>query len=638
MARLTWVALISALLVFACTSDHARQIVGVAASLDTLSPPPVATVDVTPSSASVEVHQTVQLTATPKDSAGTPLAGRTISWASSDTAVANVDTTGLVTGTAPGLATITATSEGKSGSASITVTEPPPVATVDVTPPSASVEVHQTVQLTATPKDSAGTPLAGRTISWTSSDTTVAHVDTTGLVTGTAPGLATITATSEGKSGSASITVTEPPPPAPRDTNVACAIAGLLDTPGRVWCWGANERGQLGNGTTGNSSTPVSISSTLNFGDLAAGDRFTCGLAGIAGSVWCWGANERGQLGTGNTIDSRVPVQIANGAIFHTIGAGPNFACAIAGNVDTPGPIWCWGANESGQLGNGSTSQSNVPVAIATSATFGDVDVGPNFACGHTGLSGPVWCWGAGESGQLGNGTTTSSSVPVRISSTLSFNTLAVGSNFACGIVGALDKDGPVWCWGANESGQLGNGTITNSSVPVRIASSLTFSTLVAGPNFICGIVGRVDAAGQVWCWGANASGQLGNGATANSSVPVRISSSLLFGAVTAGPNFACAYQGTGGPAWCWGANESGQLGNGTTTSSSVPVAVSSGIAFGDINAGPHFVCGFGGTAGQVWCWGANESGQLGNGTTTDSSVPVPISSSLNYWVIALTP
>ncbi|HEV8266218.1 MAG TPA: Ig-like domain-containing protein, partial [Gemmatimonadales bacterium] len=151
MARLIWVALISALLVFACTSDHARQIVGVASSLDTLPPPsdtttpaPVATVDVTPSSASVEVRQTVQLTATPKDSAGTPLAGRPISWTSSDTAVATVSDTGLVTGQAPGLATITATSEGKSGSASITVTEPRPVATVDVTPSSASVEVHQT--------------------------------------------------------------------------------------------------------------------------------------------------------------------------------------------------------------------------------------------------------------------------------------------------------------------------------------------------------------------------------------------------------------------------------------------------------------------------------------------------------------
>jgi alpha-tubulin suppressor-like RCC1 family protein len=426
--------------------------------------------------------------------------------------------------------------------------------------------------------------------------------------------------------------------PAPLDTNFACAITGALDTPGRVWCWGANERGQLGNGDTANSSVPVAIASTVDFADLATGRRFTCGLAGLAGPVWCWGANESGQLGNGDTVDSRVPVPIASGAIFHTIGAGPNFACAIAGDVDTPGPIRCWGANESGQLGNGTMVNSSTPVAIATSATFGDLDVGPNFACGLTNLSGPVWCWGAGESGQLGNGTTTSSSVPVRISSTLAFNTLALGSNFACGIAGNLDKDGPVWCWGANESGQLGTGDTVSRSVPVRIASTLTFSTLAAGPNFICGIVGRVDAAGRVWCWGANASGQLGNGTTVNSNVPVAISSGLLFGDVSTGPNFACAYQGTGGPAWCWGANESGQLGNGTTTSSSVPVAVSSGVAFGDVNAGPHFVCGFAGTAGQVWCWGANESGQLGNGTTTGSSIPVAISSSLNYWVIALTP
>jgi alpha-tubulin suppressor-like RCC1 family protein len=552
--------------------------------------------------------------------------------------VATVSDTGLVTGQAPGLATITATSEGKSGSASITVTEPRPVATVDVTPSSASVDVHQTVQLTATPKDSAGTPLAGRPISWTSSDTAVATVSDTGLVTGQAPGLATITATSEGKSGSASITVSVPPPPAPPDTNFACAIAGPLDTPGRVWCWGANDRGQLGSGDTVNSSVPAAVASTIDFGDLAAGQRFTCGLAGLAGPVWCWGANESGQLGNGNTADSRVPVQISNGSIFHTIGAAPNFACAIAGDVDTPGPIWCWGANESGQLGNGTITSSSVPVRIATSATFGDLDVGPHFVCALTALSGPVWCWGANESGQLGNGTTTGSSVPVRISSTLSFNTLAAGANFACGIVGNLDKDGPVWCWGANESGQLGNGTTTSSSVPVRIASSLTFSSLAAGPNFVCGLVGRVDQPGRVWCWGANASGQLGNGTTANSSVPVAISSGLLFGDVAVGPNFACAYAGDAGQVWCWGANESGQLGNGTTTGSSVPVATASGAPIGDINAGRHFACGFTGTSGPVWCWGANESGQLGNGTTTASSVPVAISSGLNFNVVRLTP
>src|SRR5213079_2599712 len=141
----------------------------------TVTPVPVASVEVTPATASVQAGQTVQLTATPKDANGAPLSGRTVTWSSSNTAVATLSNGGLVSGVTPGSATITATSEGKSGTSSITVTNVP-VATVDVTPPSASVQAGQTVQLTATPKDAGGTPLSGRTVTWSSSNTAVATV------------------------------------------------------------------------------------------------------------------------------------------------------------------------------------------------------------------------------------------------------------------------------------------------------------------------------------------------------------------------------------------------------------------------------------------------------------------------------
>jgi len=168
---------------------------------------PVASVDVTPPSASVQAGQTVQLTATPRDAGGTPLSGRTVTWSSSNTAVATVSNSGLVSGVTPGTATITATSEGKSGTSSVTVTNVP-VATVDVTPPSASVQAGQTVQLTGTPRDAGGNPLSGRTVTWSSSNTAVATVSNSGLVSGVTPGSITISATSEGKSGTAAITVT----------------------------------------------------------------------------------------------------------------------------------------------------------------------------------------------------------------------------------------------------------------------------------------------------------------------------------------------------------------------------------------------------------------------------------------------
>src|SRR6266699_1844702 len=176
----------------------------------TVAPVPVASVALSPATASIQVGQTVQLTATPKDSTGSTLTGRTVTWGSGDTTVARVSPSGLVTGVAQGSATITATSEGKSSTATITVALVP-VASVTVSPSSGSLQIGQTVQLTATPNDSTGSTLAGRTVTWTSSNASVASVSSSGLVTGVAQGSATITATSEGKSSTATITVTTVP-------------------------------------------------------------------------------------------------------------------------------------------------------------------------------------------------------------------------------------------------------------------------------------------------------------------------------------------------------------------------------------------------------------------------------------------
>ena len=179
----------------------------------TVNPVPVASVTVSPASSSLFVGQTAQLSVTTKDSAGNVLTGRAITWASSSTTVATVSATGLVTAKAAGSATLTATSEGKSGTATVTVTVAPvaPVATVTVSPASASVATGQTVQLTATPKDSNGSALTGRVVTWATSNAAVATVSTSGLVSGLVAGTATITATSEGKSGTSAVTVTVAP-------------------------------------------------------------------------------------------------------------------------------------------------------------------------------------------------------------------------------------------------------------------------------------------------------------------------------------------------------------------------------------------------------------------------------------------
>src|SRR5439155_1043958 len=171
---------------------------------------PVASVTVTPVTASISPGQMWQLTASPKDANGNPLTGRVVTWASSATAIATVNVSGLVTGVTAGSATITATSEGQSGTAAVTVSVVP-VASVTVSPAPASVPVGQTVQLTATPRDASGNPLSGRPVSWGSSNTAVATVSGSGVVTGVTAGAATITATSEGQSGTATITVTPVP-------------------------------------------------------------------------------------------------------------------------------------------------------------------------------------------------------------------------------------------------------------------------------------------------------------------------------------------------------------------------------------------------------------------------------------------
>jgi uncharacterized protein YjdB len=185
---------------------------------------PVASVTLSPAAASLTVGATTQLTATPKDANGTALSGRAVTWATSNAAAATVSASGLVTGVAAGSATITATSEGQSGTSTITVTNLP-VASVTVSPASASLTVGATTQLTATPKDANGTALSGRTVTWATSNAAVATVSASGLVTGVAAGSATITATSEGKSGTSAITVTNPPV---ASVTVTPAIASLV--------------------------------------------------------------------------------------------------------------------------------------------------------------------------------------------------------------------------------------------------------------------------------------------------------------------------------------------------------------------------------------------------------------------------
>jgi alpha-tubulin suppressor-like RCC1 family protein len=301
-------------------------------------------------------------------------------------------------------------------------------------------------------------------------------------------------------------------------------------------------------------------------------------MISFSGAMYCWGNNSSGQLGNGTTTNSTTPSLVAGGLVFSAVSVGGKHVCGeIVGNID----LYCWGDNSSGQLGNGTMTNSSVPVPVTTgiyNILMQYPSAGASHTCagaaGHNGFEmySAAVCWGDNSSGQLGNGTTTNSAVPVA-TNTYVGPQFSAGTLFTCAYTAALPG---VSCFGNNGSGQLGNGTTTNSPLPVIVASALTFETVSAGDSHTCGL----SLYGIAFCWGNNSSEQLGNGTTTNSATPVAVAGSLDFAMVSAGGSHTCGVTNyrdgptPGGAVYCWGDNTYGQLGNSWTTSSSLPVNV----------------------------------------------------------------
>ncbi|ACL23603.1 RCC1 domain-containing protein [Chloroflexus aggregans] len=392
-----------------------------------------------------------------------------------------------------------------------------------------------------------------------------------------------------------------------------CALTGS----GGVWCWGDNGFGQLGDGSFTDSSTPAAVGGLPSgVTAIAAGGRYTCALTS-SGGVWCWGRNDSGQLGDGSFTNRSTPGAVGGLPSGVTaIAAGGAHTCALTSS----GGVWCWGGNDSGQLGDGSYTDRSTPGAVSgLPSGVTAIAAGGAHTCART-SSGGVWCWGGNFYGQLGDGTTTDRSTPGAVSGLPSGVTaIAAGNYHTCALTGS---DG-VWCWGDNFYGQLGDGTTTNRSTPGAVSGLPSGVTAIAAGNYhTCALT----SSGGVWCWGRNDSGQLGDGTTTNRSTPGAVGG-LPSGvtAIAAGDYHTCALMSSGG-VWCWGLNNRGQLGDGSYTDSSTPVAVG-GLPSGvmAIAAGNYHTCALTGSDG-VWCWGTNSDGQLGDGTTTNRSTPVAVS------------
>ena len=376
---------------------------------------------------------------------------------------------------------------------------------------------------------------------------------------------------------------------------------------------------------SGFTNARLDLRRSLPAPQIAAGDMHTCALTS-AGGVECWGNNASGQLGNGTTTSSTTPVPVTgltSGVV--AVATGWNHSCALLNSTMAGSTVMCWGDNSYGELGNGTNTSSSTPVGVTglASANVAGLSVasialsaGAQFTCIVT-ASEQVVCWGLNSSGQLGNGTTTNSNVPVLVSSITSATSVWAGYSHTCG-VGAT---GAVACWGDNSYGELGNGTTTSSSVPVQV-TGLTSGIVGGSSGWYHTCV--VNVAGSVGCWGQNTYGQLGNGGTAQALTPVQVSG-LTSGVIDIGSGQAhsCALTNAGS-VQCWGAESYVASGSSFTVGSfsTTPFALNgtNGVVQAIAMHGRH-ACDRT-QAGVVECWGDDSSGQLGN-TAPSQTTPV---------------
>jgi len=433
-------------------------------------------------------------------------------------------------------------------------------ASVTVMPDSATVVTDDTLRLSAVVRDSAGNVLGGAPVSWTSADPTIVTVvNALGTVRGQRPGTTTIRAFAGSAAGAVAVFVT----PlvfnsVSAGANHACAITNNR----HAYCWGDNDDAQVGTGAT-SFVEPAARRVTLApaQGAVVAGGAHGCALD-ASGAAYCWGRAANGRLGRGGFPgDPAVPTAVATGLRFVVLAAGGAHTCGLAAD----GRAACWGANASGQLGVTGTTDQPSPQPVIGDTPWRFITAGTGHSCALASDS-TAACWGANGSGQLGDSSLADRPFPAAVSGGLRFTAIAAGGGLTCAVTAA----GAAHCWGRNARGETGTGLPDSALVaPTPVAGGLSFRAVTAGGQHACGIA----ADSLAYCWGANATGQLGDSSQTDRTTPVPVRGALHFLALQAGAGFTCGLTG-GLVLYCWGDGTQGQLGRTFLESSTVPVRV----------------------------------------------------------------
>ena len=385
-----------------------------------------------------------------------------------------------------------------------------------------------------------------------------------------------------------------------------------IKTDGTLWAWGQNNYGPLGLGDVISRSSPIQVGTDTNWYSIDCNNYYNTSAIKTDGSLWIWGINLSGELGLGDVIYRSSPVQVGTDTNWSAVSSG-TLGQTLA--LRTNGTLWSWGKNNLGQLGTSDTIYRSSPTQIGSLTSWLKISCGYHSTAIKT--DGTLWTWGYDPAGVAGDGTTTTRSSPVQVGYYNRNWTFKI--NGGGGHVLGTRSDGSLWAWGLNTYGQLGDSTVVSKSQPIQIGMTSNWSVSAIGLNHSLAI----RSTGTLWAWGYNVYGQLGINNQTDKSSPTQVGTLTDWSSIAGGIYHSLSLK-INGTLWTWGLNNAGQLGQGNTIAKSSPVQIGALTSWLKISASQYNSFAIK-TDGTLWAWGHNVYGSLGLGDVISRSSPVQV-------------